>query len=134
MSERERWLQFAREDLAMAELARQACIYNQVCFHAHQCVEKVVKGILTGQGALPPRTHRLGDLLPLLQPNPFSDIALALQLLDRFYIPTRYPDALPGTFTEAMPNEADADEALMVARQVMRRSATPPPAEPQGAS
>ncbi|NCC33700.1 MAG: HEPN domain-containing protein [Chloroflexia bacterium] len=49
--------------------------------------------------------------------------------LDRFYIPTRYPDALPGSFLEDMPNEADADEALMLVRQVMHRSMTPPSAE-----
>lgn len=120
MSEGERWFQFAREDLAMAEFARRAGIFNQVCFHAQQCVEKVVKGILNEQGVTPPRTHRLSDLLPLLTPNPFADIALNLQLLDRFYIPTRYPDALPEA--EGMPNEADADEALMIAREVMQRS------------
>lgn len=129
MSEREYWFQFAREDLAMAELARQAGICNQVCFHAQQCAEKVVKGLLSEQGMLPPRTHRLSDLLPLLQPNPFSDIVLDLQLLDRFYIPTRYPDALPGTLAEGMPNEADADEALMVVRQVVQRSISSPPTE-----
>ena len=134
MSEYERWIQFAREDLAMAGLARQAGMFNQVCFHAHQCAEKVVKGVLSQQGVLPPRTHRLGDLLPLLQPNPFSDIMLDLQLLDRFYIPTRYPDALPGTLAEGLPDEADADEALTLARRVMQRSVSFPPAQTNGES
>jgi HEPN domain-containing protein len=42
----ERWLAFAREDLRMAELALAEDIYNQVCFHAQQCVEKAIKGWL----------------------------------------------------------------------------------------
>jgi HEPN domain-containing protein len=118
MSEDERWLQFAREDLMMAELALQAAVPNQVCFHAQQCVEKVVKGLLVRQGLTPPRTHRLSDLLPLLDPTPLAALNLELQLLDRFYIPTRYPDALPGMLPEGMPNEADAHEALALAQQV----------------
>ena len=31
--ESERWLYFPREDLQMADLALEAGIYNQVCFH-----------------------------------------------------------------------------------------------------
>lgn len=132
MNEGETWFQFAREDLAMAELARQAGILNQVCFHAQQCVEKVLKGLLSKQGVTPPRAHRLGDLLPLLPSNPFDDIALDLQLLDRFYIPTRYPDALPGNLSEGLPNESDADEALLLARQVIQRIASSSPAATNG--
>jgi HEPN domain-containing protein len=122
MNESERWLQFAREDLQMAELAIQAGIYNQVCFHAQQCAEKAVKGVLAYQRQSPPRTHRLGDLLPLLEPNPLAAFALDVQLLDRFYIPTRYPDALPGSLPEGLPDETDAQEALAVARQVLLRA------------
>jgi HEPN domain-containing protein len=116
----ERWLQFAREDLQMAELALQADILNQVCFHSQQGAEKAIKGLLLHQARVVPRTHRLGDLLPLLSPNPFVDIHLDVQLLDRFYIPTRYPDALPGTLSEGLPTRQDAEEALAVARQVLQ--------------
>ncbi len=64
----ERWLVFAREDLRMAELALAEGIFNQVCFHAQQCVEKVIKGWLEQQGRIPPRTHRMAGLLVLLPP------------------------------------------------------------------
>jgi len=40
------WLDFAYEDLRMAELALKEKIYNQVCFHSEQCVEKVLKAII----------------------------------------------------------------------------------------
>jgi len=38
-----------------------------------------------------------------------------LLLLDRFYIPTRYPDALPGMLDDGLPNLDDATDALRVA-------------------
>lgn len=121
MNEAERWLQFAHEDLIMTSLALDAKLYNQVCFHAQQCVEKAVKSLLTRQGLVPPRTHRLSDLLHLLDPNPLNDLALELQLLDRFYLPTRYPDALLGSSPDDGPHEVDAHEALTLCRQVMQR-------------
>jgi len=69
-------------------------IFNQVCFHAQQCVEKAIKGWLEAQGQSPPRTHRMADLLALVSTDLMGEIYDALLLLDRFYIPTRYPDAL----------------------------------------
>ncbi len=116
--EGKRWLQFAAEDVRMAELAIQEGIYNQVCFHSQQSAEKAVKALLLLQGQVAPRTHRLADLLRLLKPNPFA-ASLGIQLLDRFYLPTRYPDALPGSLPEDLPNHEDALEALAVARQVL---------------
>ena len=44
-----RWLVFAREDLRMAELALAEGIFNQVCFHAQQCVEKAIKSWLNNK-------------------------------------------------------------------------------------
>ena len=105
----------------MAELAMQARIYNQVCFHAQQCAEKAIKSLMTDQGQLPPRTHLLGDLLALLHPNPLASFALEVQLLDRFYIPTRYPDALPGSLPEGLPDETDAQEALATAQRALNQ-------------
>lgn len=116
--ESDRWLQFAREDLQVAELAFAASIYNQTCFHSQQCAEKAIKGLLLLQGKTPPRTHLLGDLLALLAPDPFTS-SLDIQLLDRFYIPTRYPDALPGSLAEGLPTHEDAVEALATARKVL---------------
>jgi HEPN domain-containing protein len=120
MSEQsERWLVFAGQDLRMAELAMTEKLYNQVCFHSQQCAEKAIKGLLVNQGRTLPRTHRLGDLLMLPDPNPLSALALDVQLLDRFYIPTRYPDVLPGNLPEGLPDAEDARESLAVARQTL---------------
>jgi len=115
-AESELWLRFAQEDLRMAELALPDGIYNQVCFHAQQCAEKAIKGLLAFQGVAPPRTHRIADLLSLVKNDLFD---VEVQLLDRFYIPTRYPDALPGMLPEGLPERQDAEHALDTARQVL---------------
>lgn len=113
------WLTFAREDLRVAELALADGLFNQVCFHAQQCVEKAIKAYLERQGQTPPRTHRMADLLRLLPANILSELHQDILLLDRFYIPTRYPDALPGMLPEGVPGQADAQEALDLARNAL---------------
>lgn len=108
----QKWLDFAREDLHMAKLAMRDSLFNQVCFHAQQAAEKILKSLIIAAGVLPPKTHKLGDLLGLLPVALPDDLRLRLLLLDRYYIPTRYPDAVPGSLATGMPNQADAEEAL----------------------
>ena len=120
LNEAKRWLSFAEEDLRVAELAMQASIYNQACFHAQQCVEKCLKALFVVRDEVAPKTHAISKLLALLKEHPFTDLESSLILLDRFYIPTRYPDALPGTLPEGLPAEKDAREALRLAQEVYK--------------
>jgi HEPN domain-containing protein len=105
----------------MAELALAEGIHNQACFHAQQCAEKAIKGCLEQLGRSPPRTHLMADLLPRLPAGLLNPIEDSLLALDRFYIPTRYPDALPGALPDGLPNRRDAQDALGVARQALER-------------
>ncbi|MGD9160286.1 MAG: HEPN domain-containing protein [Desulfobacteraceae bacterium] len=111
-----RWFEFASQDLQMAELALKEEIYNQTCFHSQQCVEKCIKGVLANLGKSIPRTHSIVDLLHLLPPKFLSHIREDISQLDIFYIPTRYPDALPGSLSEGLPGREDANEAIEAAR------------------
>ena len=97
MSDKEynKWIVFAQEDLKMAELALKEEIYNQACFHSQQCVEKALKGFIIYKGEIHPQTHKLVDILSSTSPGPFDDLTDKIIVLDRFYTPTRYPDALP---------------------------------------
>ena len=113
---RDRWLEFARQDLQMAELALNEGIYNQVCFHSQQCVEKCIKGMLANLDKNPPRTHSIVDLLGLLPPEYLPHLREDIAQLDIFYIPTRYPDALPGSLAEGLPGKEDAQDAIEAAR------------------
>jgi HEPN domain-containing protein len=49
----------------------------------------------------------------------FAAEDLHMAHLDRFYIPTRYPDALPGALPEGLPERQDAEQALALARQTL---------------
>ena len=119
MREADRWLGFARQDLRIAELAMNEGLYNQVCFHSEQCVEKVLKAWLAEKGKRIPRTHSMADLLTLIPADVVADMAEEILLLDRFYIPTRYPDALPGSLEDGLPDKDEAQEALALATRVL---------------
>jgi HEPN domain-containing protein len=120
MNGAESWLHFAGEDLRVAELAMVDGLYNQVCFHAQQCVEKSLKGWLAHRGENVPRTHRMADLLNLLPNDLIGGLEDRLYSLDQFYIPTRYPDAIPGSLPSDLPGEQDAREALESAVIMLR--------------
>jgi HEPN domain-containing protein len=74
--EANKWIMFAHEDLRMAELALEEKIYNQVCFHSQQCIEKTVKGFINYKGKIHPQTHKLADLLSYVSPSPFDNLLL----------------------------------------------------------
>ena len=115
----ERWLSFAEEDLQVAQLSLNEEIYNQACFHAQQCVEKLLKALIADVDEVPPKTHKLTDLLEIIPENVLPEYRKDMRHLDRFYIPTRYPDALPGSLPEGLPNKDDAEAAVETAIQLV---------------
>jgi HEPN domain-containing protein len=119
--ESRQWLEHAQQDLRAAEVLLDAGIWNQVCFHAQQCVEKLFKAAIVAEGRLYPRSHNLIGLLNALDGVKFPALAALtdqIRLLDRFYTSTRYPDLMPGAWPSGLPGGADAAAALALARQV----------------
>lgn len=122
MSGRNNWFVFAEEDLKLAEYSLKEKIYNQACFHSQQGVEKMPKGYLKKNKKRIPRTHLLDDLLNLcveIDRN-FSKLKEYCLILDKYYIPTRYPDALPGMLPHGMPMAEDAKTAVDVLKEIMQ--------------
>lgn len=115
------WIDFANEDLEMAKAALERGIHNQVCFHAQQGVEKILKAFLRKHRRSVPKIHSLNELLAICKTldRDFGELDEIAIKLDQYYIPTRYPDALPGTGKEGMPTKEDSKEAINLLSKVL---------------
>jgi HEPN domain-containing protein len=113
------WFYFSKEDKKMAEAAFKEKIFNQTCFHSQQAVEKMLKGFLRARGINVPRTHFLVELVKICIEidDVFTDLRDGCSVLDDYYIPTRYPDAIPGSLPKSLPQEKDAAEALAILKR-----------------
>ncbi len=121
MVDTSRWIKLAMEDKEMAELAYNARLYNQACFHSQQGAEKYLKAFLIEKEGKFPKTHSLTDLLMLASLKDESLLSLKDEslYLDQFYVPTRYPDAPLGSLPEGEPKKADAKRAMGILDQIM---------------
>ena len=113
--EAERWLQTAGEDLEAAQVLREAGKYAHACFIAQQCGEKSMKALWYRLDT-DPWGHSFQRLVkefprPDLLPEA-NDWLLRAAFLDRFYIPTRYPNGLPDLTPGQTYFQQDADQAL----------------------
>jgi HEPN domain-containing protein len=91
-----RWLFQAENDLEFARLGLKEGFYAQVCFQAQQVCEKLLKAYRYGLlGERIVLGHSLVELSRGLDIP--GEIGKRLPLLDQYYIPTRYPNGLPGT-------------------------------------
>lgn len=113
------WVYFAQSDLRLAYKALEEELYHLVCFHAQQAVEKFLKAQYAKLNKPIPKVHSLVELVHglVIQIPEFEDFRDDCISLDRFYLPTRYPDALPGSLAEGLPLKQDAEEALISAQK-----------------
>lgn len=115
------WLRQSEADLRHAHHARDAGDHDWACFASHRAAEEAAKAALLGRSA-EPWGHSVTRLLAILQeegtavPDELMDGA---RLLDRHYIPTRYPDNLPDGAPTDFYRRADADEAIRAAEAIV---------------
>lgn len=114
------WFSMAEDDLNFAKVGLREKFYSQVCFLSQQAIEKAFKGYLVYLGKRHPKTHKLIDLYRLCNANFLEPFKNKIKLIDEFYIPTRYPDGIPGGLSNRLSNEADAKEALDIAEKVVQ--------------
>lgn len=69
-----------------------------------------------------PRIHKVVELAALCVElrEPLAPLNTLLKIVDEFYVPTRYPDAMPGNLSTGLPSEQDAREALAAAEAVLK--------------
>jgi HEPN domain-containing protein len=94
--------------------------YDAVCFHAQQCIEKLLKAALIAKGQIPPKTHDLtvlGGLLCSSDPQWHWPVE-ELRLLSRSAVVFPYPG-------ESADRE-EAEAALNVSKATRERLLTLP--------
>jgi HEPN domain-containing protein len=112
-AEAERWLTQAKSDLAV-----------QACFRCQQAAEKALKALHYFGGARFVPGHSLVELLaPLVAVDPsLSSHEEAARRLDQLYIPTRYPNGLPGGVPAQVFSHGQAAEAIAQAATFLERA------------
>lgn len=94
--------------------------FNWCCFKAQQAAEYAVKGLLYGFGSIP-TGHSITRLIERLRRRKIdvSTIASHARLLDRHYIPARYPNLHPEGAPYEYYDEETAKEALKSAETII---------------
>ncbi len=122
--EASRWLKQALHDFEVAKKHYRDEYWSDCCFLAQQAAEKALKGYLFYRGRRPGTyevfTHSINELVKHCRrlDNRFPVIPRAKDL-DKFYIPTRYPDAFPGDVPYEMYEKKDGDLAIEIASGIL---------------
>lgn len=97
LSESQRWLTQAEEEYKDAERLFDQKRFYLALFLAQQSAEKALKAFIYVQEEEPVFTHSVAELLNIAidLDSDFSSLRNAKRL-DDYYIPTRYPNGLPG--------------------------------------
>jgi len=114
------WFEQAERDLSKAEVDFRFEYWEWVCFTSQQAAEKAVKSLLMKQGtsvwghAITPMLRRLAQLdVP-------DEIIEMAQLLDAYYVLSRYPNGFPEGKPADYFNAQKAQEALDAAGRILR--------------
>lgn len=103
----------ADDDLDTAIILKENRKFAHSCFHAQQAAEKALKAVWH-QSDADPWGHSIKRLIDDLESvdtrlfEIFKNFSRKGALLDRFYIPTRYPNGLPDVTPDVAFNEDDA--------------------------
>lgn len=117
-----RWLKQAKHDLLVANRNIEDKFYADACYSAEQAAQKALKAYLYFQGERFVWEHSVRELVKRclkfqLSFQKFEDLG---KILDQYYIPTRYPDALA---PPAVPYESytkkEAEEAVKIAKEIL---------------
>lgn len=115
-----RWMGSSKSTLGSARGDSERGDYNWACFKAQQAAEFSVKALLHGVG-MPAYGHSVSRLLAEASTGSEAsgDVVQAAKTLDKFYVPTRYPNAWVEGVPEEYYTERDAEEAFASAEAVI---------------
>jgi len=118
-----RWLTQAKDEFEDAEALRKQGRFYLALFHFQQATEKAFKAYLylKVKSAEVFRTHSVDELarMAVEVDSDFKEVALAKKL-DRYYIPTRYPNGLPGGVpSRYFDDPKEAEQAMKLAKSAI---------------
>ncbi|MBI2981726.1 MAG: HEPN domain-containing protein [Deltaproteobacteria bacterium] len=116
------WLERAKSDFLYAQAGEKETGQHHVtCFLCHQSAEKLLKGLLVLADEVPQKTHHLAFLISKVASHypSFAEFKREIRRLDKFYVPSRYPD---NTLLEFTPE--DAKEALLTVKKMTQLAET----------
>jgi len=121
IAEAERWLGQAEQDLKSAEWDIKGGFHESACFKTQQAAEKSLKAVSLSLGKSGVTIHSTfalsRDLIKI--DKTFENIASACRELDKLYIPTRYPDALPAGIPHDYFTKEDSEKAIKYCKQIL---------------
>lgn len=120
----ERWLKQAEDDFDTALLLRKNGKFAQACFFFQQAAEKAIKAVWYYYGEDPwgHAVSRLIEVLPVdkIRNKLVTGLMDDARELDKFYIPTRYPNGLPeGLVSADVYTERNAKDAEKMSKRII---------------
>lgn len=113
-----RWLAYADENFASAQLTLDSALYNTSLQNTQQAIEKWLKALLLFKGKPIKKTHQMVDVM--------YDIRLALidiyinendvAFIDSIYLPSKYP--FDSAFASFEPTDEMCQKAINIAANV----------------
>jgi len=119
-TESKRWLVQSKYDLVTSRWNAKGNLFAPACFWAQQSAEKAAKAYLYSKGERFVIGHSVAELLEKCKTydKDFKALIPIGAFLDRFYIPTRYPNGLPGGVPAYVYRRKDSSEAIKMAQKV----------------
>lgn len=113
--EAKRWWLTAKEDLEAAKSLHETDKFSHACFLSQQSAEKSMKALWFAMDG-DPWGHSIQKLvMQFPQQNKLQNLPNWLAhaaYLDKFYIPTRYPNGLPDLTPSQVYNASDSQQAI----------------------
>ena len=114
------WLKQAEADIKHARNAKKDGDYEWSCFAAHQAAEKALKAVLMYKG-IDAWGHSLTVLLGNLESESSvpRGLEMCAKILDKHYIPTRYPNGFDSGSPVDYYTEEEAANAIEYADKIL---------------
>ncbi|MFQ6089410.1 MAG: HEPN domain-containing protein [Candidatus Methanofastidiosia archaeon] len=120
--EAKRWFKQAERTLETAKWNLKGGFYEEACFLSQQAAEKSLKAYLYSKGKRVLMTHSNLELVRgcMKFSKDFLDLVDYCRSLDRHYLPTRYPNAIPGGAPYEIYTEQDSKESITQAKKILK--------------